>query len=202
MQKIIIVALCVCIFGCHAGKDTAGEDKSCPTTGKVVDYSGVLDGCRFLIELENGDRLNPVEVTVEGFQFRDGQKIRFGYEKLEDQMSVCMAESAFVRITCIHEMESSTTYTGDHNCVDTRNPFEVEWMNKAIDHHNPNQVVKYPFEGEWAYLFKGIPDSYLYNCRGQFICETTGDVTDKCHIAYLNNLENGEIIWQGEGIWD
>lgn len=189
------------MLNCKSGPTPGDNETSCNTVGKVVDYTGLLDGCKFMIELENGERFNPVKMSVEGFRFRDGQKIKFGYTELEEMMSICMAESAFVEITCIEDMDKMTN-PDPHHCVDTKNPFEVEWMNKAIDRHNPNQIVKYKNGASRLYLFKGIPTNYLYDCHGNFICESYGKTDDKCQTDYLNDLPKGKIIWQGEGIWD
>lgn len=170
----------------------------CTTIGTLKDFSG-LDGCGFLIELENGDLLNPVVMKGE-FDMKDGQVVSFSYVKLEEMMSVCMREKASIKVTCIEAL--AQTPGNSDGCVDTKNPFEIEWMDKAIDLHNPNQVLKFAINNEWAYLYRSIPSSYLYDCRGKLICETKSD-HDNCvdnHITPL--LGKGELIWQGEGVWD
>jgi hypothetical protein len=55
--------------------------------GTVVDYTG-LDGCGFIIELDNGKKLEPVKLP-EGFQLYDGQRVSLDYVKL-DAVSICM----------------------------------------------------------------------------------------------------------------
>lgn len=201
MKKITFFLFLSFFLNCKSGLQSGDAETSCNTVGKIADYTGLLDGCTFMIELENGERFNPVKMSVDGFEFKDGKKIKFGYRELEEMMSTCMAESAFVEITCIEELGKNSN-EDPHRCVDTANPFEVEWMNRVIDRHNPNQIIKYDYEVGWAYLFRGIPDSYLYNCMGQFLCDTSGGVKDECYTKYLNNLGRGKIIWQGEGIWD
>ena len=90
---IIVLILCV-IASCTPKTSTEG----CTTEGTIRDMTG-LDGCGFLIELDNGTKLNPVEYTVKSFNFEDGQHIRFGYEAV-DMMNVCMAGQT-VKITCL-----------------------------------------------------------------------------------------------------
>lgn len=85
-------------------------------------------------------------------------------------------------------------------CVDTDNPFAVEWMDKAIDYHNPTQVIQYKVDDRWQYLFQSIPDGYLYDCEGRLICVTQND-HDPCHDKIIL-LGRGKTIWQGEGVWD
>lgn len=196
MRILIFLFVFTLAFGCKTRRQPAGDN--CEVLGAVKDFSK-LDGCGLLIELENGDLLNPVRVP-EGLKLEAGQTIRFSYKVLEDMMSVCMREKAAVEITCLKIVGETQTAPG--NCVDTTNPFSVPWMDKALDRHNPNQVIKYKFGGEWGYLFKAIPTSYLYDCEGRLLCETQGDQNDDCHVRYLNRFTKGKIIWQGEGIWD
>ena len=194
MRYIIFFIMFVWCLSCTT-KPVISEN--CETVGSVIDYTG-LDGCSLLIQLENGDLLNPV-VIKGGFELKDQQVISFSYTKLEDAMSICMREKYQVEITCITEL--GKTPPGVDNCVDTDNPFAIKWMDHAIDLHNPNQVVKYEDGKGWAYLFRSIPNSYLYNCKGKLICETKND-HDRCQMEHLAPLGEGKIIWQGEGVWD
>jgi len=192
-MRIITFLAAVLLFVACGSQKNASE--SCDTWGTVRDYSG-LDGCGFLIELQNGGKLNPVKMP-EGFRLKDGQKITFSYSVLTDMMSICMAETELVEITCIHKTKAFV-----NSCDDTMNPFEVAWMNKAFDRHNPTQILKYHHGDEWAYLFYGIPDSFLYDCRGILICQSHGDASDPCHKDFIGTFGKGKIIWQGEGVWD
>jgi len=76
----------------------------CKIAASVKDFTG-LDGCSFLIVLENGDKLLPTKLDDENFEFKDGRKIRFDYEELQGIMSICMAEKMVIEITCIKEIE-------------------------------------------------------------------------------------------------
>lgn len=58
------------------------------TEGKIVDMRG-LDGCKFLIELADGSRLQPINLAKE-FQV-DGLAIQFKASPAEGMMSICMA---------------------------------------------------------------------------------------------------------------
>lgn len=196
MQKILFLFVLTIVFSCKTKeKSVESNNSECNTVGTVKDFTG-LDGCQFLIVLENGDKLNPAKMPASDFQMKDNQKIQFGYKKMKDMMSVCMSEKAIVEITCIEEIGMGNV------CVDTKNPFEIDWMNKVIDRKNPNQILKYKSDDSWMYFFKSLPNSYLYDCKGNFLCESTGKISEECHTKYLNSLGKGKVIWQGEGIWD
>jgi hypothetical protein len=97
-QFVIFVCLSICIISCNPTKTTTSK---CTTEGIVKDRSG-LDGCKFLIELTDGKKLNPIEFSDKSFQLKDGQKIRFSYESV-DAMNICMAGET-VKVTCISEI--------------------------------------------------------------------------------------------------
>ena len=175
MRLILFSCLFLFFGGCKIKQGTTTG--KCETLGTVRNFEG-LDGCGFLIELANGDLLNPMDLP-EGFQLKDKQVIRFNYKIRNDIMTICMSEKASVNITCIEEVTGGMPETT--SCVDTSNPFAVGWMDRAIDRHNPVQVIKYRFEDRWAYFFQAIPVSFLYDCEGNFLCETKGDKNDECH---------------------
>ncbi len=96
MVKLFIYFSLVIFMACSAYRPAASK---CRTKGLVKDYS-YLDGCAFIIELENGDLLHPVSVP-KGFELQDDQRIVFSYKVLKDMMSICMVGKAMVDITCI-----------------------------------------------------------------------------------------------------
>ena len=194
MRLLIFFVISTFCFSC---KTKSALPNGCKTIGTVKDFTE-LDGCGMLIELENGQLLNPVKMSI-SFPLEAEVVVSFDYKILEGRVSSCMREKAMVEITCIVSL--GKTPSGEGMCVDTNNPFEVPWMDQAIDRHNPNQVLKFQDGNEWAYLFRGLPSSYLYNCRGKLICETKNN-HDKCQDDHLNRLGQGKIIWQGEGVWD
>jgi len=87
------------ISACSTSKN-GGNDADCSTFATVKDFTG-LDGCTFLLILDNGDKYLPAEINDPNFVLKDQQRIKFGYKELKDQMSICMAEQKIVSITCI-----------------------------------------------------------------------------------------------------
>lgn len=49
-----------------------------------------LDGCSWIIELENGDRLQPINLESMNFELSENKKVTISYEAV-DAMSICMA---------------------------------------------------------------------------------------------------------------
>ena len=97
---VLIVFLTWVLFSCNPTKPLNNQD--CTTIGTIKDHSG-LDGCKFLIHLENGDRLEPAEISDKRFELKNGMKIKFSYELATDLMSICMG-GKLVRVTCIQEL--------------------------------------------------------------------------------------------------
>jgi hypothetical protein len=66
--------------------------------GTIRDYTG-LDGCAFVIELANGEVVEPGMVHDSTFVFEDGKKVWFSYRSLP-AASVCMVGEV-VEVLCI-----------------------------------------------------------------------------------------------------
>ena len=80
---------------------------ACEFTGTVKDYTG-LDGCGYIIELDNGKKLEPTIVDPP-FKFRDNQRVRLSYIEIPDMASICMV-GILAKITCIEEIGNDTIW--------------------------------------------------------------------------------------------
>jgi hypothetical protein len=49
-----------------------------------------LDGCSWIIELENGDRLQPINLESMNFELNNNKKVTISYEAV-DAISICMS---------------------------------------------------------------------------------------------------------------
>lgn len=81
--------------------DDTASMKNNKHNGTVVDYTG-LDGCGFVIELDNGEKLEPAKYP-QHFQFYDGQRVALNYAERRDLMSTCMV-GKIVEITQIENI--------------------------------------------------------------------------------------------------
>lgn len=84
---------------------------NCGTYATVKDLTG-LDGCGFVFELENGEKLEPIRghrcatpappaSALDNFKLLDGQRVTIAYKEVENQVSICMVGKV-VEITCIN----------------------------------------------------------------------------------------------------
>lgn len=112
--------------------DTATATATCQYYGTVHDYSSSAD-CGFLIQLDDGTMLKPVEFSYE-FELKDEQKVVLGYEKTADDTSLCFNAKP-VRITCIDESDFDDTvklrYTYQYQCISTDTCNEVSFKGIA-----------------------------------------------------------------------
>ncbi|MEM9848120.1 MAG: hypothetical protein AAF847_09550 [Bacteroidota bacterium] len=98
IQKLLFSFLFISLLACNSSQKAKSNNMKCDTTGTVKNFSS-LDGCGLLIVLENGEKLQPMEI-VDDFQLKDGQQINFSYELVPDAMSTCMA-GKIIKITCL-----------------------------------------------------------------------------------------------------
>jgi hypothetical protein len=111
---LLIFASLVFLFRCD---DNPLVTTVCLTPATMVDLSG-LDGCGFVLELEDGKRLEPLtifrcgtppiseedEEQMAPVDWVDGKKVFIDYEEVYDMGSICMA-GQIARITCIRDAD-------------------------------------------------------------------------------------------------
>ncbi len=80
---LLLILFAAIITGCQQENDPVTFQE----TGIVVDYAGA-GNCRFVIELDNGGRIQPMYYP-EGFNFAQGQRVLVEYVELQDVISTC-----------------------------------------------------------------------------------------------------------------
>lgn len=191
--KTTFFVLLLAFLGCDASKKVPTKS-DCKTIGMVKDYTG-LDGCRLMIETEDGRKLLPAKINQEGFVLKDGQKIAFDFVEAKDYgMTVCMAEDMIIEITCIQKLAVSKEDVKD-KCVDTFKPEEVEWLKKLIEETKPIRILKYPrSEEEIFYMLYAKPNSIVYDCKGNKVCEVPNGEKNDCYNT-MQALGRGQMIY-------
>ncbi len=166
------------------------QTTKCKIPGVVKDYTGT-DGCKFLIEMANGEKWLPNKINDASFKLKDGQQIIFGYKEITDAITVCMAESKVVEITCIKEVtEKVSKPTSNKECANASNPITVKWMTEIIRAENPNRITKYTYLDGWAYMIFTESKRSLYNCQGKKLCPDASGDTRTCLTQYLSSLSD------------
>jgi hypothetical protein len=84
---------------------TISCDKACPDPNAeaaiLTDYTG-LDGCTWVIKLENNEVLEPTNLAATGIEIKEGKKVWVKYTVEEGMASICMV-GPIVRIDAIWE---------------------------------------------------------------------------------------------------
>ncbi|WP_276368020.1 hypothetical protein [Chryseolinea sp. H1M3-3] len=122
MKELIAAFFLACLaFGCAEDEVIEHDDfKTCSTPATIRDYSG-LDGCGYVLELNDGTVLEPAVLITCGppphsvmsiddplSSFKtDGMKVLVNYEPY-DGGSVCMV-GELVKITCIQQAPGSSS---------------------------------------------------------------------------------------------
>ena len=197
MQKVLAFLVILSVWSCKTKKEIGGENPACNIEATVKDFTG-LDGCTFLIVLDNGDKLLPAKINNEAFELKDNQRIRFAYKEMPDMMSICMAEKMAVEVTCIEELDARPVIP---QCYDIVDPEQVAWMNKLIKTQDTKTVKKYKYRDDgWAYLFTAGSQQLLYDCQGTKLCEFEGLGANDCMNQKLTNSGAGSVIWRKGGL--
>lgn len=92
---LAICAMALLLWACPRNQCPEGVD------ALLRDYTG-LDGCRWILELEDGQRLEPVNLHELDFEPEDNIQVRVQYTEAEDMMSICMV-GRMVNIVCISQ---------------------------------------------------------------------------------------------------
>jgi len=157
----------------------------CSLTGTVMDYAG-MDGCGKLINLDNGEILEPAEI-VPNFVLKEGQRVRLSYTELTDMHSVCMM-GKIVRIDCIEEL--TTDY-----CQASFTYYPLPWVSSLppiyqfVDQSGGNVISKTWDFGDGTVTNEYGP-SHRYMYSGLYtVCLTIftsdGCSSSSCETAYF-----------------
>jgi hypothetical protein len=189
---LIISVLLLTLTNC-ARKNSPSETKSGEKTdwqaeGVLIDMRE-LDGCQWLIKLKDGKKLQPIYWAGGAPECKEGLIVRFSYEVAHDVASTCMAEDFNIRV-----LDYAIVKPGKKECVRVLDPYRVPWMIPLLDDYQPFSIVRYDYEDGWAYWFQCGQRNYLYDCQGNFLCESVGRAYDAC-MERVASMTNAEVIW-------
>lgn len=197
MYKSLLLLLLVITLGCSTQKETQNKVLTdCNTTATVKDFTG-MDGCKFLLIVENGDKWKVGSKGDLKWRYEDGQKIKFGYREIENMASVCMMEKKMIELTCI-ELADTDDKPVTPECYRTKKPQTVSWMQDILKKNEVKKVVRYPHSDNFAYLFWTEAKSYVYDCQGYLLCEVKDMDISSCKRS-IRGANEGIIIWEALG---
>jgi len=203
MLKYLLLLSSVLLLGASKCGDKKGQS-ACTELGTIKDFTG-LDGCKMMIVLDNGEKLQPVNYDKSKLdqELKDGQRIKFAYKEVDDMVSNCMA-GKMVEVTCIEFLEmakpSRPAGTGGIKpikipCVETLDPYYKEWMVMAMETTRAYQVIRYRYRTDgWAYYFIGPTENRMFDCQGTLICECSAK-DSKCD-NQAKNYSKELVIWE------
>ncbi len=103
-KLVLLICLIAFINSCNKIKNTKNSQQ-CPNQvdGKIIDMSG-LDGCRWMIQLNDGSKINPINLEDFGVTLKTNNNIKISYKENKDMMTACMA-GKIITILCIYDSE-------------------------------------------------------------------------------------------------
>ncbi len=78
--------------------------KKCPDGEIGILKTLDLDGCGWVIELKNGDKLQPINLDSFEVTKREGLSVSLSYTAVNDMAGICMA-GKMVNLTCLEIQE-------------------------------------------------------------------------------------------------
>ena len=95
----VALILLNCLAGCSGTKESLKADKPEPGIAVTVEDATGLDGCTFLLIMDDGSRLQPVNLPEQ--YCKNGVRIMITYREIKG-VSVCMA-GKMVEVTSVRE---------------------------------------------------------------------------------------------------
>jgi hypothetical protein len=87
MKQLFLFAIIAFTALLFTGCQNDDQEEKFEATGTVVDYAGASN-CGFIIELENGERIQPLYYP-DGFTFAQGQRVHVEYYRLSNVVPSC-----------------------------------------------------------------------------------------------------------------
>ncbi len=120
--QYLLIALIFPLLSFSCEDEDSVIDDQCGTHAVVEDWTG-LDGCGYLLKLDDGAYLEPIIVgycgtppiseeqkndPLSSFVFEDGMEVLIDYEVNSEFGSICM-KGTMAKITCIQEVNSGNS---------------------------------------------------------------------------------------------
>lgn len=173
----------------QCGKTEIGTEP-CAYEAIAKDFSG-LDGCDMLLVLDNGKKLLPANLEEFALPVKDGDALRIDFQEEKEMMSVCMAEDAIVKLTCLAQKSKEGWIT---DCPKMIDPYAVAWSEKVMKELDPRKVEELYLDGQRAYRYSGKTEFRIYGCTGEHLCTSAYDIQGACN-DLLKKASDVRIIY-------
>lgn len=165
-------------------KTIASKVEGCKAVAKVKNFTHEA-GCQYLLQMEDGTLFLPAILPETNVPFYEGAGLKIGYEildldkKKQISQSQCKSHDYLIKVTCLEEhVISEDGVPKKHDeCITIKNPYKFNWMRTAINKKNPKRINEYQYNFGYIYEFKIKDNSLLYDCLGNYMCDT-GDNSD------------------------
>ncbi len=102
---VFVLTACMLALSCTSSiKKADAQREGCSYNMTVIDMTG-LDGCRLMLQDEQGARYQPIGFPEGGMGYEnlsEGMKLKIGYEEETGMAGICMS-GKMIRITCIEK---------------------------------------------------------------------------------------------------
>ena len=158
------------------------QDSNCEESVAAV-YMSDLDACGIILVTEDDKKLLPVNLGEFPTTINSGDQLKVSYTIIKDGMSICMAEDAMIRLTCV-ELISRTAE--DLDCPKMTDPVDFTWSKKVLGEIELRHVERFTTDDGDYYMFRAHGDCRMYKCTGQLICVGTCNKNDECETYFAS----------------
>lgn len=168
----------------------------------LVEDAGWISGCAMTLRTMNSQVLVPVAWTLPdppAFGPQDRWRVR--WEPAKEAVVACTLPGMPVRVLEAKLLRSGRPAgTGGIKpsprlCAWTIDAHSVPWMEQVIGQLDPRLITRYRWMEGGAYLFQGDRGDYLFDCRGDLLCQSpsgTGECTgfpdlDEAYVILVRN---------------
>ncbi len=181
-QTYIITLLCFTWLTLTSEK--CDQDTTACTESVIAMDMSDLDGCGMILVTEDDKKLLPVNLEEYPLTIKNGDQLSVSYTVLKDGMSICMAEDAMIKLTCL---EFISQPLAESDCPEMKDPVDFAWSKKVLGEIQMRHIERFSTSDGDYYMFRSDGDCRLYKCTGQFICKSTCDKNDECETYFANN---------------
>jgi hypothetical protein len=171
-----------CLTWLTMTSEKCDSNTTCNESVVAVDMSK-LDGCGMILMTNDDKKLLPINLEDYPVKISNGDQLSVSYTVVKDGMSICMAEDAMIKLTCLELISPSPE---EIDCPTMTDPVDFSWSKQVLLEIDLRRIEHIATsEGDY-YWFRSKGDCRLYKCTGQFICIGTCDEKDECETYFAS----------------